>query len=80
VEHPEQFKKELRPFVEKTGNKFRLTGFMLGKIIDVSVHGPYWIDFEWMESPIQVQQTDILRILLDDEGEPDMINGYPRIV
>lgn len=80
VAHPEQIKDELRPFVQKVGNQYKLTGFISGKVVDISIHGHYWIDFAWVDAPIQVQPGDVLKVLLDDEGEPDMVNGYPRIV
>jgi len=77
----EQIREGLREhMVEHGGGLFKVNGFVLGKVVDVSVHGQYWIQFEWNDSPVQVRREAVLKILLDDEGEPDEFNGLPRLV
>lgn len=81
VTHIEQIREELRAFVvEVASNLFKVNGFVLGKVVDVSVHGQYWVDFPWSDTPVQVQREHVVRILLDDEGEPDLVDGLPKLV
>lgn len=77
----EQLREELRDHAIDIGSgHYQVAGFVLGKLVDISIHGPYWVRFPWKDSPIQVQEDTVLGILLDDEAEPDTFNGLPRLV
>ncbi len=81
VEHIEQVREDLRDHaVEVAENRFKVSGFVLGTVVDVSIHNMYWVSFRWLEHPIQVRTEHVIRVLLDDEAEPDLVHGLPRLV
>jgi hypothetical protein len=81
VEHIEQIREDLRDYmIETAPSRFRVSGFVLGKVVDVSIHGQYWVEFPWASAPVQVQAEHVLRVLLDDEGEPEIVMGLPKLV
>lgn len=77
----EQIKEEIRPYaVEQEGGSYLVLGFALGKVVDQSVHGFYWVEFEWTKEPVMVHKSIILRFLPDDEPEPEVWDDLPRLM
>ena len=75
----EKIADDLRSYAVAEGDTFRVSGFVLGRVLDQSVHSQYWVDFPWA-SPVQVNKANIIKVLLDDECEPDVVDGLPRLM
>jgi len=77
----EQIKEDIRPYaVEQEGGSYLVVGFALGKVVDQSIHGFYWVIFETSREPIMVHRDIILRFMTDDEPEPEVWNQLPRLM
>lgn len=81
VEHMEQVREDLVAHVVTLPNgSFKVSGFVLGTVIDQSIHSQFWVEFPWSDSPIKVASENIIKVLLDDDAEPDTISGLMRLV
>lgn len=81
TEHREQIPAHLRGHAVTHDRGWKISGFLLGKVVDISIHGGVWISVEGADdTPRQYPRAAILKLLLDDEGEPDFYKGLPRLL
>lgn len=77
----EQIREDIRHHaVKQDDGTYLVLGFALGRVVDQSVHGFYWVEFDWSPSPVIVRRDIILKFLLDDEPEPDTWDNLPRLM
>jgi len=79
VTHLGQLPDNLRAHAVQQGDTHKVCGFVLGTVLDHSVYGQFWVTFPWSPEPVQVRKENVLRIVLDDEAEPDILEGLPRL-
>lgn len=74
---PNQLKKYAQPLPD---GQFKVRGFLLGTVMDYSVHGQVWVKFSFAPEPVQVAQSLVVRLILDDEALPDVIGNLPLLI
>lgn len=61
---------------------FKVSGFTIGTVVDQGLHGGITLSFDWSDYEQIVPDSNILRVLWDDEAEPDeiVIDSYPGVL
>lgn len=64
---------------QQADGQFKVSGFLLGEVLNYSVHGQIWVQFPLKDEPTQVFHDHVIRFILDDEALPTTINNLPLL-